>query len=229
MSPTSPVLPLPAHPHPTQLQCWPGEPAQGSPRPPQGRRRRGQWDARGPDGHGGAEPGSHLAQGGPGHLYRAENCSGEKQRAEGTAPRAQHRAGGQAPDIHYTAGPRTSTRGRTAARESQRSRNKGGCCLIHSKDDFLKLVQPQEQRTEPPVWLRVQGKVQQGRGFMCCPGDSRGLAQAGTQLTARPSGQEEQRWCLTVSDLRVSERERERESGRKASSLCSFQGSDPQG
>lgn len=111
--------------------------------------------------------------------------------------------------------PRPQPEGGQLPGKARRSRNKGGCCLIHSKDDFLKLVQPQEQRTEPPVWLRVQGKVQQGRGFMCCPGDSRGLAQAGTQLTARPSGQEEQHWCLTVSDLRVSERERESERARE--------------
>lgn len=81
--------------------------------------------------------------------------------------------------------------------EARRSWNKGGCCLILNKDNFLKLVQPQEQRTQPPAWLHVQGKVQQGRGFMGCPGDS-GPAHS---TAGEPSGEGEQCQCLTVNDL----------------------------
>lgn len=84
-------------------------------------------DAHGPDGHRRSEPCSHLAQGGLSHLYRAENCSGEKQRALGAQLPARHSfkvsvqgQGEKFSDIHYIDGPRTSTRGGVAARESQK-------------------------------------------------------------------------------------------------------------
>lgn len=193
MNPTSPFLPLPSHLHPTQLQRWPREPARGSPRPPQGRQRRGHQDAWGPDGHGDAELGSHLAHGGPGHLCGAENCSGEKQRDEGTASSQAQLQGlsteqRNQPLTYITQlVPGPQSEGEQLPGKARRSQNKGGCCLIHNKDNFLKLVQPGEQRTESPAWLYVQGKVQQGRGFMGCPGDSWGLAQAGSHLTAWPA------------------------------------------
>lgn len=164
-------------------------------------------DAQEADGHGGAELGSHLAWGGPKPLVQGWKLLWGKQRAEGAAPSQAQLRGpstGQENQLltHITQlVPAPRSGGGQLPGKARRSWNKGGCCLIHNKDNFLKLVQPWEQRTEPPAWLQVQGKVQWGRGSMGCPGGSCLRQEPSSQHSQRAVGEEEQCQGLVVSDL----------------------------
>lgn len=145
MSPTS-NFPgsLPSHSHPTQLQCWPGGTSPGQPQASPGKaeeRAAGcsgtRWPWRSRAGQPATWPKVALAT-----CTELKTALEKSSFQPGTALRAQHRAGEQAPDIHYTAVPGPQSEGGQLPGKGRRSQNKGGCCLIHNKDNFLKLVQP---------------------------------------------------------------------------------------